>query len=142
MSVPINLSPISNETEAGPEIPNSSAPATLILSKNSLRNATYDCDALGIHFRLSTPTDGIKLTRVTNVYRWNSETNEDTLVAEWENNTGKADRFSVKEVTERFELAADENANVERSPQGETLMRVSREVFLPKKGGIPLTIYG
>ena len=81
---------------------------------------------------------------MTDVYRWDRETNEEELVAEWEVNTGKQDRFSVRNLTETFGLVVDETGtgNVERSSQDDSLIRVPRDAFLPKKSGMPLTAYG
>ncbi|KAH8112874.1 hypothetical protein DFH11DRAFT_387819 [Phellopilus nigrolimitatus] len=45
----------------------------LILSNTSLRNNVLDCDALSLHYRLSTPTDGTsKLQHVTQISRWDA----------------------------------------------------------------------
>lgn len=58
---------------------------SLIFSSNSLRNATYNCDSAGIHYRVSTPT-GLVMKPTTSIYRWDRHTNEEILVAEWEQN--------------------------------------------------------
>ena len=63
-------------------------PVALILSQDDLRNTTFDCDSAGIHYRIETPTKGIKLTRTTKLYRWDRRTNGEVLVAEWEQNWG------------------------------------------------------
>ena len=119
-------------------------PITIILSKNSLRNATYSCDAAGIHFRISTPTEGIRLSRLTSVYRWNKDTSEEELVAQWEHNTGKMDRFSVRgltsaSVTGETTYAEQASGRISGDPSP---MFVSRQEFLPKSGGVPLTAFG
>ena len=69
-----------------------SQPTILLLTHNSLRNDTYNCDWAGIHFRVSTPTDGIKTERITSIYRWDKRLHEEVLVAEWERNFTK-DKF-------------------------------------------------
>ena len=66
----------------------------LIFSKNSLRNASMNCDALGIHYRISTPT-GMHLHRTTQLTRWIPRLEEYELVAEWERNAFQKDRYRI-----------------------------------------------
>jgi len=70
-------------------------PPRLIFTKNSLRNTSIACDSLGIHYQLETPTDGLKSQRITKLSRWNSEDDTHILVAEWERNIVKNDRFRI-----------------------------------------------
>ena len=44
-------------------------PFVMIMSRNSLRNCTIDCDAKGIHYEVSTPTEGLKTTRIATIKR-------------------------------------------------------------------------
>jgi hypothetical protein len=76
-------------------LPGAGDPITLIFSRNSMRNATFDCDSASIHYRVETPTEIFKTSRITSIYRWDKNTNEDTLVAEWERNVG-ADRMKLR----------------------------------------------
>jgi hypothetical protein len=60
-----------------------------------MRNDTYDCDWAGIHYRVSTPTEGVETKRLTSIYRWDKETHEEKLIAEWhrEWGTGAGHKF-------------------------------------------------
>ena len=72
----------------------------LIFSKNSVRNALIVCDGLGIHYQIETPTDGVRTQRITKLSRWNREDNKYALVAEWERNIVKSDRFRITRFSE------------------------------------------
>lgn len=50
----------------------------LILSSNSVRNTTVTCDSLGIHYEVS-ENDG-----VVTVNRWDSASNKNVFIAEFE----------------------------------------------------------
>ena len=62
----------------------------LIFSSNSLRNNEISCDALGIHYQLSTPTDGL-----TSITRWDPRQENDILIAEWERKNYGKDRVRM-----------------------------------------------
>ncbi|KAL5522664.1 hypothetical protein ACEPAG_8682 [Sanghuangporus baumii] len=63
-----------------PSIP--SEHARLIFSSNSLRNTQIECDALGLHYQLSTPSEGIKNQRTTSITRWDPLQEKDVLIAD------------------------------------------------------------
>ena len=67
---------------------------TLLFSKNSLENTTLACDALGIHYEISTPT-GVHATKVTTLSRWDRYSEQVNVIAEWERNLVGKDRFRV-----------------------------------------------
>ncbi|EJC99346.1 uncharacterized protein FOMMEDRAFT_170633 [Fomitiporia mediterranea MF3/22] len=65
--------------------------ARLIFSRSSLSNNTIQCDALGIHYQLSTPKEW-KNTRITTVSRWDPHQGKDVPVAEWQKKNFGSDR--------------------------------------------------
>lgn len=77
-----------------PSIP--SEYARLIFSNNSVRNNTLDCDALGIHYQLTTPTEGIKLNRITTFSRWDPQTQENVEIADYERKSFGKDRIRIR----------------------------------------------
>ncbi|KAL5480984.1 hypothetical protein ACEPAI_9925 [Sanghuangporus weigelae] len=76
-----------------PSIP--SEHARLIFSSNSLRNTQIECDALGLHYQLSTPSEGIKNQRSTSITRWDPRQEKDVLIAEWERKIFGRDRIRM-----------------------------------------------
>lgn len=48
---------------------------TLILSRGDSSNDTYECDALGIHYELSTPQSAFRPQRVSTISRWDASLN-------------------------------------------------------------------
>ncbi|KAH8112879.1 hypothetical protein DFH11DRAFT_1728222 [Phellopilus nigrolimitatus] len=78
-----------------PSSPSADSPR-LILSNASLRNNAFDCDALSLHYRLSTPTDGTsKLQHVTQISRWDAHLGREILVAEWAKKAFKNDQLKM-----------------------------------------------
>jgi len=67
----------------------------LKLSRNSVRNCTIDCDAIGLHYEVSTPIGGWKTNRVTTVKRWDPKSGEAVIIAEWERSWLKSDRIRL-----------------------------------------------
>ena len=89
-----------------------SEPITIFLEHNSLRNDTYNCDWAGIHYRISTPTEGIRTERLTSIYRWDKNTNEEVLVAEWYRTWGTGADHKFKflrrpDMPQEFQVAKD-----------------------------------
>ncbi|EJC99344.1 uncharacterized protein FOMMEDRAFT_148831 [Fomitiporia mediterranea MF3/22] len=66
--------------------------ARLTFLRNSLSNNTIQCDALGIHYQLSTPK-GIKATCTTTVSRLDVRLEKNIPVAEWEKKIFGSDRI-------------------------------------------------
>ena len=137
---------VSSNSNSPPVYTNGSV--TLVMSKDSVTNSTYDCDALGLHFRIYTSMElsHVKFRRVTHVYRWDEDTKLDVLVSEWENNVGSADRFGVRGLTGPIknpgERPASSAANTDQSEYDSELVRVPRDSFLAKPGGDSLSSYG
>ena len=52
----------------------------ILASNNSVRNTTLSCDSMGIHYEVSKS----KQTGVVSIRRWESATNQNTLVGEIE----------------------------------------------------------
>ena len=66
----------------------------LILSREDFRNTNFDCDEAGIHFEVITPTDGVKSTRVTEIWRIDKRGDgKISLVCQWERSDFKTDRI-------------------------------------------------
>lgn len=84
-------------------IMNPTDPLTLTLSKNSLHNTTIDCDSADIHYVVSTPKGGFGAKKITTIHRWESKTQEYSLVAEWERNCFRSDRLRLlNSITSEF----------------------------------------
>lgn len=64
---------------------------TLILSKGDSSNDSFSCDALGIHYELSTPQSQLRPHRVSTISRWDPSLNRNVTVAEWERYAFKKD---------------------------------------------------
>lgn len=78
-------------------------PLTLTLSKNSLHNTAIDCDSADIHYVVSTPKGGFGAKKITTIHRWESKTQEYSLVAEWERNCFRSDRLRLlNSITSEF----------------------------------------
>ena len=84
-------------------------PIIIFLEHNSLRNDTYDCDWAGIHYRIFTPTEDIVTERLTSIYRWDKDTNEEVLVAEWLRSwEGDKFKFMMRpDMPKEFQLVKD-----------------------------------
>lgn len=82
-------------TDSLPSLSSSSKP-TLILSKGSSSNDKYDCDALGIHYELSTPQSMIRSTRLSTITKWDARLNRTVPVAEWERVMFKKDKIKME----------------------------------------------
>lgn len=81
--------------ESLPSLSSSSKPK-LTLSKGSSSNDKYDCDALGIHFELSTPQSVIRSTRLSTITKWDARLNRMVPVAEWERFMFKKDKIKME----------------------------------------------
>lgn len=82
-------------TESLPSLSSSSKPK-LTLSKGSSSNDKYDCDALGIHYELSTPQSLIRSTRLSTISKWDARLNRTVPVAEWERFMFKKDKIKME----------------------------------------------
>lgn len=69
---------------------------TLILSRGDSSNDSYECDALGIHYELSTPQSAIRPQRVSTISRWDASLNRCVPVAEWERYMFKKDMIRME----------------------------------------------
>ncbi|KLO20083.1 hypothetical protein SCHPADRAFT_992192 [Schizopora paradoxa] len=72
---------------------------SLIMSHDSLRNTTFDCDALGIHYQVSTEKRHLICGKNTKVNRWDKQSNGNLLVAEWERHSFHSDEFKFPNAT-------------------------------------------
>ncbi|KAH8112876.1 hypothetical protein DFH11DRAFT_1604391 [Phellopilus nigrolimitatus] len=80
---------------SGPSNPRADCPR-LIFSNNSLRNNVLECDSLALHYRLSTPTNGLlKTQRVTQISRWDARSGREILIAEWAKKAFKKDQLKM-----------------------------------------------
>lgn len=66
---------------------------SLILSNDNLRNTTFDCDAFGIHYQVSTEKHLLVNGKNTQVRRWDQRSNQNILIAEWERHNFHTDVF-------------------------------------------------
>ncbi|KAH8112861.1 hypothetical protein DFH11DRAFT_1545412 [Phellopilus nigrolimitatus] len=82
---------------AAPHPPNSSGDCPrLVLFNNSLKNNAFGCDALGLHYKFSTPPAGIlKAQRVTQISRRVGPQGRERLVAEWAKNAFRKDQLKM-----------------------------------------------
>ncbi|EJC99347.1 uncharacterized protein FOMMEDRAFT_170634 [Fomitiporia mediterranea MF3/22] len=103
--------------------------ARLIFTRNSLSNNNIQCDALGIHYQLSTPKE-IKTTRTTVVSRWDPHQQKDVPVAEWEKRIIGSDR--IRFIYNRPVIEDDTESEDGLVPIGS---------FFPRTGGIPRSSY-
>lgn len=73
---------------------------SLILSHDNLRNTTFDCDALGIHYEVSTEKHHLIVNgNNTKILRWDKRSNQSNLIAEWERHTFASDEFKFPSAT-------------------------------------------
>jgi hypothetical protein len=91
----------------------------------SLRNTTFENSVLKIHYRVVTPESTLKSTNRTKVYRWDANANQDTLVAEWEQNWFKGDRILLLQS--------------EFVPLGSSPLTGDEDGFVPLKEVLPVT---
>jgi len=67
--------------------------ASLILSHNDLRNTTFDCDSLGIHYQVTSKVGLFTTGKTTQVRRWDNQSRQFVLIAEWERHNFQSDVF-------------------------------------------------
>ncbi len=72
-----------------------SAPVKLTLSSNCVRNTTLENDDLKLHYRVETKDSIFSSSYITRLYRWDAKTEKEVLVAEWEKNWFKGDRYRI-----------------------------------------------
>lgn len=66
---------------------------SLILSHDNPRNTTLDCDALGIHYQVTSDSHLLVTSKTTRVHRWDRRSNQNILVAEWIRHNFHSDEF-------------------------------------------------
>ncbi|KLO20084.1 hypothetical protein SCHPADRAFT_992193 [Schizopora paradoxa] len=67
--------------------------ASLIFSHNDIRNTTLDCDSLGIHYQVVSDSGLLRTGKNTQVRRWDSRSNQQVTIAEWERHSFSSDVF-------------------------------------------------
>ncbi|KLO20082.1 hypothetical protein SCHPADRAFT_28935 [Schizopora paradoxa] len=72
---------------------------SLFLSHDNLRNTTLDCDALGIHYQVSSEKHHLITGKNTKVHRWDKQSGQNVLVAEWERRNFHSDEFKFPNAT-------------------------------------------
>ena len=102
----------------------------LIFSTNSLRNCLIQCDALGLHFQLSTPMDGlVKNERTTTITRWDPHEGKDIIIAEWQGKQIGSDRIRLNSLHTPGPLL------VEGTSLKDGFITIGQ--FFPRTSGIP-----
>ncbi|KLO20079.1 hypothetical protein SCHPADRAFT_884837 [Schizopora paradoxa] len=66
---------------------------SLVLSHDNPRNTTLDCDALGIHYQVTSDSHLLVTSKTTRVHRWDRRSNQNILVAEWIRHNFHSDEF-------------------------------------------------
>ena len=126
----MSLQDSTSPSSPGSDTPISLPGASLILSSTSFSNATIQCDALGIHYQLSSPTEDVSRTQrikqsVVTIKKWVPAQERDAVVAEWERNLIHKDRLRLHD------------SNTEEQEQQE-LEFVSVDDIFPRTFGIPM----
>ena len=67
--------------------------ASLIFSHNDIRNTTLDCDSLGIHYQVVSDSGLLTTGKNTQLRRWDSQSNQQVTIAEWERHSFQSDVF-------------------------------------------------
>ncbi len=70
--------------------------ASLILSRDDMRNTTFDCDSLGIHYQVTSEGGLFTTGKTTQVRRWDSQSRQFALIAEWERHNFQSDVFNYR----------------------------------------------
>lgn len=79
-------------TEDGTDAESQGVPS-LIFSSSRVLNTSLDCDALGIHYRITSASNVFGKTDVSTISRWDGNAAEYIPYAQWERSTFKIDRF-------------------------------------------------
>jgi len=69
--------------------------ASLILSRDDMRNTTFDCDSLGIHYQVTSEVGLFITGKTTQVRRWDNQSRQFVLIAEWERHNFQSDVFKL-----------------------------------------------
>ncbi|KLO20086.1 hypothetical protein SCHPADRAFT_884843 [Schizopora paradoxa] len=71
------------------------APVKLTCSSVFLRNASFDNDDLGIHYRVETEASVFSVRPLTKLYRWDMKSEKEVLVAEWKKRCWSSDKYHI-----------------------------------------------